>query len=170
MRGANSAQGLSGSGLDTGIVAPFLAVPQNLVLALLPEEWQTHAQLAGISELETAPISSVHLWFDRPITDLRHATFVGRLSQWIFNRSAIQGPAPNESDGNALTHPWGPTLFQSVPAQGSPNPKSEIRNPKSDLHYYQVVISASRDVLEQGKEKTVRKVVEELAEIWPVVR
>jgi len=94
----------------------------------------------------------VHLWFDRPITDLRHATFVGRLSQWLFNRSAIQGTNPG-----AYT-------------PGSPNPKSEIRNPKSNLHYYQVVISASRDVLEQGKDEAVRKVVEELAGIWPIVR
>ena len=35
----------------------------------------------------TAPIASLHLWFDRPITSLPHATLVGRLSQWLFNRS-----------------------------------------------------------------------------------
>ncbi len=67
----------------------ILAVPQNLVLDLLPEEWQASTELAGIEKLETAPISSVHLWFDRPITDLRHAVLVSRLSQWVFNRSAI---------------------------------------------------------------------------------
>jgi uncharacterized protein with NAD-binding domain and iron-sulfur cluster len=138
-----------------------LAVPQNLVLGLLPEEWQTHSDFEGISRLETAPISSVHLWFDRPITDLRHATFVGRLSQWLFNRSAIQDALECAGPHDGLTNP-------GVNTPGSPNPKSEIRNPK--LHYYQVVISASRDVLERGTEETVRQVVEELAAIWPVVR
>src|SRR5262249_31477333 len=54
----------------------ILAVPQNLVLALLPEDARREPALATIAELETAPISSVHLWFDRPITALRHATFV----------------------------------------------------------------------------------------------
>jgi hypothetical protein len=29
------------------------------------------------------------VWFDRPITDLPHAVLVGRLSQWVFNRTAV---------------------------------------------------------------------------------
>lgn len=128
----------------------ILAVPQNLVLALLPEEWQVHPLFAGISQLETAPISSVHLWFDRPITHLRHATFVGRLSQWLFNRSAIQG-VNAECGATERGHEC-------------------EENPKSKLHYYQVVISAARDVLERGKEETIRAVVEELAGVWSVVR
>jgi squalene-associated FAD-dependent desaturase len=177
----------------------ILAVPQNLVLALLPDEWQSHPQFAGIGQLETAPISSVHLWFDRPITDLRHATFVGRLSQWIFNRSAIQGgstecPARHqdrecEENSNSpgtisdlgfrisdLTDERQSAARSERPVardainHPSLNPKSQIPNPKSNLHYYQVVISASRDVLEHGKDETVRKVVEELAGIWPIVR
>ena len=32
-------------------------------------------------------------------------------------------------------------------------------------HYYQVVISASRDVLERGQEETIRVVVDELAAV-----
>ena len=34
--------------------------------------------------LSSAPITAVHLWFDRPIMDLPHAALVGRLSQWVF--------------------------------------------------------------------------------------
>ncbi len=37
------------------------------------------------TELESSPITAVHLWFDRPIMDLPHAALVGRLSQWVFN-------------------------------------------------------------------------------------
>ncbi len=40
-----------------------------------------------LAALETAPIASVHLWFDRPLTNLPHAVLVDRLSQWMFNRS-----------------------------------------------------------------------------------
>jgi squalene-associated FAD-dependent desaturase len=68
----------------------IIAVPHHSVLALLPESLQAHPQLSGIAELESAPISSVHLWFDRPITSLPHAVFVGRLSQWMFNRTVLQ--------------------------------------------------------------------------------
>ncbi|MBC7822193.1 MAG: FAD-dependent oxidoreductase [Planctomycetaceae bacterium] len=58
-----------------------LAVPQQRASPLLPESIRTL-----IERLETAPIASVHLWFDRPITQLPHAVMVGRLSQWMFNR------------------------------------------------------------------------------------
>ena len=132
----------SGERIDADEV--ILAVPQNLVLALLPESWHTHPSLAGIERLETAPISSVHLWFDRPITELRHATFVGKQSQWLFNRSAIQATFARDD--------------------------SALRTPNPELHYYQVVISASREVVEAGNDATIRAVVDELASFWPVVR
>src|SRR5213079_1301008 len=32
------------------------------------------------------PISSVHLWYDRPVLDLPHVVLVGCLGQWVFNR------------------------------------------------------------------------------------
>ena len=38
---------------------------------------------------ETAPISSVHLWFDRPIMDQTHAVFLERTCQWIFNGTML---------------------------------------------------------------------------------
>ena len=49
-------------------------------------------QKATLAALETAPIASVHLWFDRPLTDLPHAVLVDRLSQWMFNRSTPGEP------------------------------------------------------------------------------
>ena len=33
-----------------------------------------------------APITGIHLWFDRPITDLPQATLLDRTIQWIFNK------------------------------------------------------------------------------------
>jgi squalene-associated FAD-dependent desaturase len=38
------------------------------------------------SQFEPSPITSVHLWFDRPIMDLPHAVLVDCLGQWAFNR------------------------------------------------------------------------------------
>jgi zeta-carotene desaturase len=38
--------------------------------------------------LEHSPITSVHLWFDRPVMDLPHATLLDRTVQWVFNKSA----------------------------------------------------------------------------------
>jgi squalene-associated FAD-dependent desaturase len=70
-----------------------LAVPHYQVAALLPPACGELPYFSNLSQLETAPISSAHLWYDRPIMPLRHVTLVGRLSQWVFNRSLIQGTA-----------------------------------------------------------------------------
>jgi squalene-associated FAD-dependent desaturase len=36
---------------------------------------------------EHSPITGIHLWFDRPITNLPHATLLDRTIQWMFNKS-----------------------------------------------------------------------------------
>jgi zeta-carotene desaturase len=40
-----------------------------------------------LSGFEHSPITGIHLWFDRPITDLPHATLLDRTIQWMFNKS-----------------------------------------------------------------------------------
>jgi squalene-associated FAD-dependent desaturase len=96
-----------------------------------------------LEQMETAPIASVHLWFDRPLTELRHAVLVDRLGQWMFNRSITAQPPKQQvaepSPGNV---PW----------------------------YCQVVISASRDVEALGHEATIQAVANELRAIWREAR
>jgi squalene-associated FAD-dependent desaturase len=77
-----------------------LAVPYHRVLPLLPESLRELPSLAGLSRLESTPISSVHLWFDRPVLPLPHAVFVQGLVQWVFNRSLLAGTTPQTDE------PW----------------------------------------------------------------
>lgn len=49
---------------------------------LLPPDTFEHQ--AEITAWPGSPITSVHLWFDAPITPLPHAVIVGRLAQWLF--------------------------------------------------------------------------------------
>jgi len=121
-----------------------IAVPFQRVLSLLPEKYHDHPQLANILQLESAPISSVHLWFDRPITQLPHAVFVGRLSQWMFNRTALQQP---NSDSTC----------RPAPGESSATPG----------FYLQVVISASRGLADTSQDQVITQVVDELTGIWP---
>jgi len=56
-------------------------LPFDRLQALLPElpiEWDA---------FEHSPITGIHLWFDRPITDIPHATLLDRTIQWFFNKS-----------------------------------------------------------------------------------
>jgi squalene-associated FAD-dependent desaturase len=43
-----------------------------------------------IERHEHWPISSVHLWFDREITDLEHAVLLDREIHWMYNKGRLQ--------------------------------------------------------------------------------
>ena len=57
-----------------------LAVPFERVNAIAP------ALGLDLSMFSHAPITGIHLWFDRSITDLPHATLLDRTIQWMFNK------------------------------------------------------------------------------------
>ncbi len=67
-----------------------LAVPFERVLDLLPAELaKREPYFDNIRNLTPSPITSVHLWFDRPVLRLPHAVLVGCEGQWVFNRGAV---------------------------------------------------------------------------------
>lgn len=37
--------------------------------------------------MEVSPISAVHLWWDRPVTEMPHAALLDRQVQWMFNKT-----------------------------------------------------------------------------------
>jgi len=70
-----------------------LALPFAGLASLLPRlpAAPGAAALAGqVGRLEHWPICSVHLWFDRPVTDLDHAVLLDREIHWMYNKSRIQ--------------------------------------------------------------------------------
>ena len=92
-----------------------VAVPWGRVRSLFPD-----VMLAAIPALQRAKrilpatITTMHLWFDRPITTLPHAVLVGRLGQWVFNHGP-RSVSPDASEPgyyyqvviNALREPAG---------------------------------------------------------------
>jgi uncharacterized protein with NAD-binding domain and iron-sulfur cluster len=93
------------------------ALPFERVPALIPE---LDLNLDGF---EHSPITGIHLWFDRSITQLPHATLLDRNIQWMFN--------------------------------------------KSGGRYLQLVVSASRGLVEMSRADVIALVVRELAEFFP---
>jgi zeta-carotene desaturase len=41
---------------------------------------------APATDFDHSPITGVHIWFDRSVTDLPHATLLDRTLQWMFNK------------------------------------------------------------------------------------
>jgi squalene-associated FAD-dependent desaturase len=95
---------------------------QGTLAEALSEPWR---------QIESSPITGIHLWFDRPITDLPHAVLVGRLSQWLFARSTAD---------------------------------------EKGRSYYQVVISASRQLAGRKPEDIQAEVVSDLQGVFPQAR
>ena len=96
------------------------ALPFERAPAVFP---QLDLALGGF---EHSPITGVHLWFDRSVTQLAHATLLDRTVQWMFN--------------------------------------------KSGGRYLQIVISASRSLVDMSRNEVVELAVRELAEFLPRVR
>ena len=64
----------------------IVAVPWHKVGKLFsPSLLAALPGLENIEKIPAAPITALHLWHDRPITELPHAVFIGRLGQWLFN-------------------------------------------------------------------------------------
>jgi squalene-associated FAD-dependent desaturase len=75
-----------------------LAVPFDRVRDLLaPPLAERIPALAGVDALQPAPITGVHLWFDRPVCAFDHVVTVGRMIQWVFNHTSIQGRRPGDA-------------------------------------------------------------------------
>lgn len=107
------------------------AVPWTQIRRIVAEPLVHEVPLRGIDAIESSPISSVHLWTERPIMDLPHAVLIDRLSQWVFARPDLS------------TQPG---------------------------HYYQVVISASRDLSGRPKEEVIDEVWRDLQAVFPAAR
>lgn len=98
---------VTGVTLRTGETVPadfvVMAVPFDRILGLIPAEARSALpSLDGIPQFASSPITGVHLWFDRPVCPLEHAVTVGRLVQWVFNHTAIQGREAPDGGGQYL--------------------------------------------------------------------
>lgn len=79
-----------------------LAVPFDRVGGMLAERDRSRLpSLNGLDRMEASPITGIHLWFDRPVCPVDHAVTVGRMVQWVFNHTALQGREP-EGGGQYL--------------------------------------------------------------------
>ncbi|QDV46935.1 15-cis-phytoene desaturase [Stieleria neptunia] len=102
--------------------------------------------LDAISKIPSSPITGLHLWFDSPITALDHAVMVGTTAQWLFRD---------------------PFASRHEPAAGTP---AAGTSGAAKQHYYQVVISASKETISGSKQALVDTVLAELRHAFPAAR
>ena len=70
------------------LALPFEAAQK--LLPHLPAEKGAETLAHQIERHEHWPLCSVHLWFDREVTDLEHAVLLDREIHWMYNQSRLQ--------------------------------------------------------------------------------
>jgi squalene-associated FAD-dependent desaturase len=66
-----------------------LAVPFDVLARILPDSPAASTLAEKLSHFTTSPITGIHLWFDRIISDLDHAVLLDRTIQWMFHKSRL---------------------------------------------------------------------------------
>jgi squalene-associated FAD-dependent desaturase len=67
----------------------ILALPFNALDPVLPQIPAAEPLREKLTHFESCPITGIHLWFDRQITDLDHAVLLDRSIQWMFHKSRL---------------------------------------------------------------------------------
>jgi squalene-associated FAD-dependent desaturase len=111
----------------------ILAVPFDVLERILPETPAAEPLRRTLGQFDTSPITGVHLWFDRQISDLDHAVLLDRTMQWMFHKSRLLGRSSNGS-------------------------------------YVELVVSASKSLVEKPRAEIVELAVKELREFFPEAR
>jgi squalene-associated FAD-dependent desaturase len=70
------------------VALPFEGMQQ--LLPNMPATDNTPKLADQILRHQHSPICSVHLWFDREITELEHAVLLNRNIHWLYNQSRLQ--------------------------------------------------------------------------------
>jgi squalene-associated FAD-dependent desaturase len=114
-----------------------LAVPFDVLGRILPDTPSAAPLAAALGRFSTSPITGIHLWFDRQISDLDHAVLLDRTIQWMFHKSRLIDVRDNEVRENG---------------RGS---------------YVELVVSCSRSLVEKSKAEIVEMAVREAEEFFP---
>ena len=129
-----------------------LAVPFDVLSRMLPQTSAAEPLRQTLARFETSPITGIHLWFDRQITDLEHAVLLDRTIQWMFHKSKLLvAPCSGRSNGRA----------GCAPDAGAPGANGS---------YVELVVSSSKTLVEKPRNDIIELALSELREFFPGAR
>ncbi len=120
-----------------------LAVPFDVLGRILPDTPAAAPLAAALGQFSTSPITGIHLWFDRQISDFDHAVLLDRTIQWMFHKSRLID-VRNDVGNNEVREN----------GRGS---------------YVELVVSCSRSLVEKSKAEIVEMALKEAEEFFPDV-
>lgn len=83
-----------GDGAVVSGKALVLALPfeqaQRLLGTIVEPSAEQRAVMESLAQFMHAPITTIHLWLDREVTEIEHAALLDTRIQWMFNKSRIR--------------------------------------------------------------------------------
>jgi squalene-associated FAD-dependent desaturase len=128
------------------------AVPFDALGHILPQTSASEPLRQTLGRFETSPITGIHLWFDRQITDLDHAVLLDRTIQWMFHKSKLL-----ERAASGAGQAGRPLDSRDAGATGSNS-------------YVELVVSSSKTLVDKSKAEIVELALSELREFFPGAR
>ncbi len=138
-----------------------LALPFNAVDRVLPKTPDSAPLREKLTHFESCPITGIHLWFDRQITDLDHAVLLDRTIQWMFHKSRLLTTRSSAAAEKALN---GRGFSRAVVA---PVEKGALAPEGS---YIELVVSASKSLIDKSRAEIVDLALKEVREFFPRAR
>ena len=117
-----------------------LALPFNTIARALPETPEAAPLRENLAHFESCPITGIHLWFDRQISDLDHAVLLDRTIQWMFHKSRLLST------------------------------RSVAPDAESTGSYLELVVSASKSLVDKSRSEIIDLALKEVLEFFPKAR
>ncbi|HUA16995.1 MAG TPA: FAD-dependent oxidoreductase [Verrucomicrobiae bacterium] len=137
-----------------------LALPFDALDRVLPDAPESSPLREQISHFENSPITGIHLWFDRQISDLDHAVLLDRTIQWMFHKSNLQpmrAQAANAREGHDFRH--------------AERERKENRALAPEAgSYIELVVSSSKTLIDKSRSEIVDLALAEVREFFPAAR
>jgi len=121
-----------------------VALPFDALDRLLPDAAESSPLREQLSHFENSPITGIHMWFDRQISDLDHAVLLDRTVQWMFHKSRLQPIRTQATTGTS-----------TGAAGGS---------------YIELVVSSSKTLIDKSRAEIVDLALAEVREFFPASR
>lgn len=86
---------------DAIVLALSFEATQQLLPAL-PAGPAADRLAQALGRYEHSPITGIHLWFDRAVTDLPHAVLLDTTIQWMYNKTLLQPEIRQAGGGSYL--------------------------------------------------------------------
>jgi zeta-carotene desaturase len=143
----------------------ILALPFDALDKVLPELQESAPIREQLSHFESAPITGIHLWFDRQISDLDHAVLLDRTIQWMFHKSRLQPMRTERARLQTVESEGGRAALQ-----GRVNIYQENGALAPEGSYIELVVSSSKSLIDKSRAEIVDLALAEVREFFPAAR